>query len=111
MVEKAQERGRYPRGQAVCAGEYRSVIALIKASATAAEAKERLMSEAWQFRFCRCWKKRVGYVTARMIWRLSLVCVKDVTISEAQAQSILDMRLQKLTGLGERLLLNTSRFS
>ena len=100
-LRKARERGHILEGQAVALANIDPVIALIKASATAAEAKERLMSEAWLPGTVLQMLEKAGPDACRPDDLAPQFGLREghYYLSEAQAQSILDMRLQKLTGL------------
>ncbi len=102
-LKKARERGHLLEGLAVALSNVDEVIALIKAAPTPAVAKEALMSRIWR-----------SALVEEMLVRASV----DVTafrpdglapefglssdgyrLSDAQAQAILELRLQRLTGL------------
>ncbi|WP_396586927.1 DNA gyrase subunit A [Bermanella sp. R86510] len=107
-LRKARERGHILEGLTVALSNIDPVIATIKSSPSAAEAKEKLISTAWQ----------PGDVTEMLERAGSDACRPDhlepqygfhngeYFLSPAQAQAILDMRLQKLTGLEHEKLID-----
>ncbi len=108
-LKKARERGHILEGLAVAISNIDEVIELIKASPSAAEAKERLLDRVWP----------PGQVTA-MLERAGATSCKpeeleegfglnttgtEYRLSPAQAQAILELRLHRLTGLETEKLL------
>lgn len=102
-LRKARERGHILEGLAVALSNVDEIIALIKASATPPEAKAALLSRAWQ-------SALVSDMLTRSISDTRLIKPEGLPenigltddgyyLSDAQAQAILDMRLQRLTGL------------
>ena len=102
-LKKARERGHILEGLAVALSNVDEIIALIKASATPPEAKQALLARAWQ-------SDLVNDMLSRVEGDLNLVRPENIDaacglhdgayhFSEAQAQAILEMRLQRLTGL------------
>ncbi|HEX8874693.1 MAG TPA: DNA gyrase subunit A [Nitrosospira sp.] len=102
-LKKSRERGHVLEGLAVALSNVDEVIALIKAAPTPAIAKEALMAKAW----------RSGLVE-EMLARASVdtnafrpeglapefgLSKDGYHLSDAQAQAILELRLQRLTGL------------
>ena len=93
-LRKARERSHILCGLAVAVSNVDEVVATIRASADAAEARERLMERRWP--------------AHQIIEYLKLIDdplhpVNDdgtYNLSEAQARAILDLRLQRLTQLG-----------
>ncbi|HEY5733416.1 MAG TPA: DNA gyrase subunit A [Gammaproteobacteria bacterium] len=100
-LRKARERAHILEGLAVALENIDEVIVLIKASPSPADAREQLMARSWQ---------------SEAVVKMLSVADVDATrpddlppdlglidgsyrLSRAQAQAILDMRLQKLTGL------------
>ncbi|WP_136255162.1 DNA gyrase subunit A [Onishia niordana] len=109
-LRKARERGHILEGLAVAISNIDEVIELIKASPSAAEAKDKLLARAWQ----------PGQVTG-MLERAGATSCKpedleegfgldeagqEYRLSPAQAQAILELRLHRLTGLETEKLLN-----
>ncbi len=100
-LKKARERGHILEGLAVALSNVDEVIALIKASATPPEAKLALMAREWHSPLVQEMLSRVASDSARPEWLSPEFGLKanGYKLSEAQAQAILDMRLQRLTGL------------
>lgn len=109
-LKKARERGHLLEGLAVALSNVDEVIALIKAAPTPAVAKEALMSKLW----------RSGLVE-EMLARASVdtnafrpdglapefgLSRDGYRLSDAQAQAILELRLQRLTGLEQDKIVN-----
>ncbi|MDQ5887300.1 MAG: gyrase subunit [Pseudomonadota bacterium] len=100
-LKKARERGHILEGLAVALSNVDEVIALIKASATPPEAKLALMAREWHSPLVQEMLARVASDSARPEWLSPEFGLKanGYKLSEVQAQAILDMRLQRLTGL------------
>jgi DNA gyrase subunit A len=100
-LAKARERAHILEGLAVALANIDAVIALIKAAPSPAEAKSGLLSRAWQPGIVTELLERAGAVSTRPQGLSAEVGLSGGTyrLSEAQAQAILDMRLQRLTGL------------
>ncbi|MET0734014.1 MAG: DNA gyrase C-terminal beta-propeller domain-containing protein, partial [Casimicrobiaceae bacterium] len=100
-LAKARERGHILEGLAVALSNVDEIIALIKASPTPAEAKVALLARTWRSTVVEEMLKRTMADAARpdglpaeFGWQ------KDgYRLSDAQAQAILELRLQRLTGL------------
>jgi DNA gyrase subunit A len=102
-LRKARDRGHVLEGLAVAVANVDEMIELIKASPTPPVAKERLLSRIWEPGVAREMVTRSG-VEASAFRPLGLepgVGLSDAgyRLSETQAQEILQMRLQRLTGL------------
>ena len=100
-LAKARERGHILEGLAVALSNVDEIIALIKASATPAEAKAALMAKPWRSGVVEEMLKRALADASRPEglppeygWQKS-----GYLLSDGQAQAILDLRLQRLTGL------------
>jgi DNA gyrase subunit A len=93
-LRKARERSHVLCGLAVAVSNVDEVVATIRASADAAEAREKLMTRRWPA------ADIAGYI--RLIDDPSHTMNEDGTyfLSEIQARAILDLRLQRLTQLG-----------
>ncbi|MDR3323534.1 MAG: DNA gyrase subunit A [Zoogloeaceae bacterium] len=100
-LKKARERGHILEGLAVALSNVDDIIALIKAAPTPADAKRELMARLWQSRV-------VGEMLARTTADASRpdglaaefgFSAQGYRLSDAQAQAILELRLQRLTGL------------
>jgi len=100
-LRKARERGHILEGLAVALANVDEMIALIKASPTPPEAKVALMARAWRSQVVDEMLKRALADQARPEGLpAQFGASKDgYRLSDAQAQAILEMRLQRLTGL------------
>ncbi len=102
-LRKARERGHVLEGLAVAIANVDDMIELIKASPTPPIAKERLMARDWAAGVAREMLERAGSdVSAYKPEGLDPnVGLRGTTyrLSDVQAQEILQMRLQRLTGL------------
>ena len=100
-LRKARERGHILEGLAVALSNVDEIIALIKASETPPQAKAALLGRAWRSELVEGMLARVDQSQARpdgLAANLGLHA-DGYYLSETQAQAILDLRLQRLTGL------------
>ena len=100
-LRKARERGHILEGLAVALSNVDDVIALIRAAATPADAKTELMARFWRSKLVEELLAR-SEGTASRPEGLSAefgLQKKGYRLSEAQAQQILELRLQRLTAL------------
>ncbi|OHC27784.1 MAG: DNA gyrase subunit A [Pseudomonadales bacterium RIFCSPLOWO2_12_59_9] len=106
-LRKARERGHILEGQAVALSNIDPVIALIKASPTPAEAKEALISTAWESTAVEAMVERAGADSCRPETLEPQYGLRDgkYYLSPEQAQAILELRLHRLTGLEHEKLL------
>jgi DNA gyrase subunit A len=100
-LRKARERAHILEGLAVALANIDDVIALIKASASPAEARTALLGRAWNSGIVPQLLERAGAISTRPADLAAEFGMKGASyyLSEAQAQAILDMRLNRLTGL------------
>ena len=105
-LRKARERAHILEGLAVALANIDEVIALIKASPSPAEARVKLLERAWGAGVVPQLLERAGSINTRpnglgSEFGLTLAQAGASTyhLSEVQAQAILDMRLNRLTGL------------
>jgi DNA gyrase subunit A len=102
-LAKARDRAHILEGLAVALANIDEVIALIKASPTPAEAKAGLLGRGWASGAVPEMLARANNVSTRpkdLAAELGLQSdASGYRLSEAQAQAILDMRLNRLTGL------------
>ena len=103
-LRKARERGHILEGLAVALSNVDEIIALIKAAATPAIAKQGLMAGAWHSSLVEDMLSRVNEASRpeRLLPEFGLVGKgkqRAYKLSDAQAQAILELRLQRLTGL------------
>ncbi|MFT6466765.1 MAG: DNA gyrase subunit A [Halopseudomonas sp.] len=106
-LRKARERGHILEGQAVALSNIDPVIAMIKASPTPAEAKERLIANAWEPGAVVEMVERAGAESCRPDGLDEQFGLRDgkYYLSPEQAQAILELRLHRLTGLEHEKLL------
>jgi len=107
LLRKARERGHVLEGLAIALANIDPVIAMIKTSESPADAKERLINNAWD----------PGSVTDMLANAGEHACRPDdleeqygmrdgkYHLSPVQAQAILDLRLHRLTGLEHEKLI------
>ncbi|WP_136065701.1 DNA gyrase subunit A [Modicisalibacter radicis] len=109
-LKKARERGHILEGLAVAISNIDEVIELIKASPSAAEAKEKLLDKAWQPGQVTSMLERAGAVSCKPEGLEEGLGLsedrREYRLSPAQAQAILELRLHRLTGLETEKLLN-----
>ncbi|MCE1162047.1 MAG: DNA gyrase subunit A, partial [Thiomonas sp.] len=102
-LRKARERGHVLEGLAVALANVDRMIELIKSAPTPPVAKERLLAQAWEPGEARAMLSRVeGDITQFQPDDLDPrygLKADGYYLSETQAQEILQMRLQRLTGL------------
>ena len=100
-LRKARERAHVLEGQAVALANIDEVIALIKASPSPAEAKVALMGRLWGPGSVPQMLERAGAVTTRPDGLAAEFGMQagGYRLSDVQAQAILDLRLNRLTGL------------
>jgi DNA gyrase subunit A len=102
-LKKARERGHLLEGLAVALSNVDDVIALIKAAPTPVVAKDALMAKLWRSKLVEEMLVRAT-VDAKAFRPDGLAAEfglskKGYRLSDAQAQAILELRLQRLTGL------------
>ncbi|HEV8553915.1 MAG TPA: DNA gyrase subunit A [Casimicrobiaceae bacterium] len=104
-LTKARERGHVLEGLAVALSNVDEIIALIKAAPTPADAKTVLMAKRWRSALVEDMLKRAAAEAARpeglapeFGWQAD-ASSRGYNLSDAQAQAILELRLQRLTGL------------
>ncbi|HTT38276.1 MAG TPA: DNA gyrase subunit A [Burkholderiales bacterium] len=100
-LRKARERGHILEGLAVALSNVDEIILLIKESASPAEAKQQLMGRLWRSKLVEEMLVRADAPRVRpegLAQELGLQ-PDGYRLSEAQAQRILEMQLQRLTAL------------
>ena len=107
LLRKARERGHVLEGLAVAISNIDEIIATIKASATTQEAKDSLISRPWKLGDVAGMLERAGENACRPDDLEDQYGMRDgqYYLSPVQVQAILDLRLQKLTGLEHEKLL------
>jgi DNA gyrase subunit A len=100
-LRKARERGHVLEGLAVALSNVDEVIALIKKAPTPADAKIELLARAWQSQLVTTLVDKGTAGQYRPEGLADNFGLKDdgYHLSDAQAQAILELRLQRLTGL------------
>ncbi len=110
-LKKARERGHILEGLAVALANVDEIIALIKASATPAEAKIGLMGRPWRSTLVEEMLARAHGEDYRPIDLAPEFGLKadGYHLSDVQAQRILEMQLQRLTNLEQDKILTEYR--
>jgi DNA gyrase subunit A len=108
LLRKARERGHLLEGLAIALANIDPVIELIKASPSAAEAREKLLARSWTPGDVMSMLERAGADACRPDDLEPQYGLHDgqYHLSPAQAQAILELRLHRLTGLEHEKLLN-----
>ncbi len=110
-LRKTRERAHLLEGQAVALANIDEVIAVIKASASPAAAREALVARVWMPGAVTDMLARAGEISTRppdIGGEFGLVD-GGYRLSAVQAQSILDLRLQRLTALEQDKILDEYR--
>ena len=110
-LRKARDRGHILEGLAVALSNVDEIIALIKAAPTPADAKVGLMSRTWQSKLVADMLKRAAAEASRPegVGPEFGMTDKGYRLSDVQAQAILELRLQRLTGLEQDKIVNEYR--
>lgn len=111
-LRKARDRAHILEALAVALANIDPVIELIRQAPTPAEAKVALIAQPWDLGSVSAMLERAGDSNvARPEWLEPQFGVHDgkYYLTEQQAQAILDLRLQKLTGLEHEKLLDEYR--
>jgi DNA gyrase subunit A len=114
-LRKARERGHVLEGLAVALSNVDEIVELIKKAATPAEAKVGLMTKVWRSKLV---EEMLARVAADNVGSLAEAFrpeglprefglgTSGYRLSEVQAQRILEMQLQRLTGLEQDKIVN-----
>ena len=114
-LRKARERGHVLEGLAVALANIDEFIAIIKAAANPIVAKQELMSKAWDSSMVREMLARAetdtpggrnAYRPEGLLPEYGMQTTGLYRLSDSQAQEILQMRLQRLTGLEQDKIVN-----
>lgn len=107
LLRKARERGHILEGLSIAIANIDPIIELIKGSQTTAEAKEKLLAKGWAPGHVMGMLERAGETACRPEDLPEQYGFRDglYHLSPVQVQAILDLRLQKLTGLEHEKLL------
>jgi DNA gyrase subunit A len=100
-LRKARERGHILEGLAIALANIDEIIAAIKSSASPAEAKIALTARAWGPGAVPEMLARAGAISTRPDGEITVLGIgpDGYRLTETQAQAILEMRLNRLTGL------------
>jgi DNA gyrase subunit A len=107
-LRKARDRGHVLEGLAVALANVDEMIAIIKAAPTPPEAKKDLMAKTWKSPVVEEMLKRAAMEASRPEGLAIEFGLKadGYRLSDVQAQEILQMRLQRLTGLEQDKIVN-----
>ena len=113
-LRKARERGHVLEGLAVALSNVDEIIALIKAAPSPAEAKVGLMARSWRSALVEDMLSRVSEASRPDGLEAEFGLVgngnaRSYHLSAAQAQAILELRLQRLTGLEQDKIIGEYR--
>jgi len=100
-LKKARDRGHILEGLAVALSNVDDIIALIKAAPTPPDAKREIMARAWHSPLVEQMLARASADASRPLGLAAEFGLfpEGYKLSDAQAQAILELRLQRLTGL------------
>ena len=107
-LKKARERGHVLEGLAVALANVDEMIKIIKAAATPPEAKDELMRRDWKSPVVEEMLKQASENLSKPDGLPSTFGLKATgyKLSDTQAQEILQLRLQRLTGLEQEKIVN-----
>jgi DNA gyrase subunit A len=113
-LRKARERGHVLEGLAVALSNVDEIIALIKAAPAPAEAKRELMARGWSSTLVEDMLSRVSDASrpdglAPQFGLVHAGAIRLYHLSDAQAQAILELRLQRLTGMEQDKIIGEYR--
>ncbi|HHE6470258.1 TPA: DNA topoisomerase (ATP-hydrolyzing) subunit A [Providencia rettgeri] len=110
-LRKARDRAHILEALAIALANIDPIIELIRKAPTPAEAKAGLIARSWDLGNVAAMLERAGDDAARPEWLEPQFGVHEgqYFLTEQQAQAILDLRLQKLTGLEHEKLLEEYR--
>ena len=100
-LKKARDRAHILEGLAIALANIDPIIELIKNSQSPSDAKKSLIAQGWGLGDVAEMLARAGNDAARPDWLAPEFGIRDgqYFLTEEQAQAILDLRLNKLTGL------------
>jgi DNA gyrase subunit A len=100
-LRKARERGHILEGLSIALANIDEIIAAIKASPSPAEAKLALTARAWGSGAVPAMLERAGAISTRPDGETGTFGIVEggYRLTDIQAQAILEMRLNRLTGL------------
>ncbi len=107
-LRKARERGHVLEGQAVALANIDPVIELIKKAESPAAAKDALVAAVWEPGDVTAMLERAGEISTRPDSLIGDYGIGEqgYRLSPDQAQAILDLRLNRLTGLEREKIVN-----
>ncbi|MBK7493810.1 MAG: DNA gyrase subunit A [Nitrosomonas sp.] len=109
-LKKARERGHLLEGLAVALSNVDEIIALIKAAPMPADAKEGLMARTWHSKLVEEMLTRAmadaNALRPEGLDNMFGLQAQGYRLSDAQAQAILELRLQRLTGLEQEKIVD-----
>ncbi len=110
-LRKARERGHILEGLAVALSNVDEIIALIKAAPAPSEAKRELMAHTWRSELVESMLVRAQAASSRPDGLLPEYGQQadGYRLSDVQAQRILEMQLQRLTGLEQERIVTEYR--
>jgi DNA gyrase subunit A len=110
-LAKARERAHVLEGLAVALANIDAIIAVIKAAPAPAAARDALQTQPWPAGIVPELLARAGSVSTRPSGLAADLGLTEAGyhLSEAQAQAILDMRLNRLTGLEQEKIVSEYR--
>ncbi|MBD3816000.1 MAG: DNA gyrase subunit A, partial [Halothiobacillus sp.] len=111
-LRKARERAHILEGLAVALANIDAMIALIKAAPTSNEARASLMAQSWDSGLVRVLLERADAAASRpesLAAEFGLQPDQSYRLSLEQAQAILEMRLNRLTGLEQEKIIEEYR--
>ncbi len=105
-LRKARDRAHVLEGLTVALANIDEMIELIKTSASSEEARERMLARRWEPGMVRALLAAAGSEASKPETLAANVGLRDngYQLSEIQAQQILEMRLNRLTGLEQEKL-------
>jgi DNA gyrase subunit A len=113
-LRKARERGHVLEGLAVALSNVDEIIALIKAAPAPSDAKRELMARNWRSTLVEDMLSRVSDASrpdglAPQFGLIEKGGERHYYLSDAQAQAILELRLQRLTGMEQDKIIGEYR--
>ena len=110
-LKKARSRGHILEGLAVALANVDEMIKIIKAAPTPPEAKEELMKKSWKSPVVEAMLKKASEDLSKPDGLAKEFGLKDggYKLSDLQAQEILQLRLQRLTGLEQEKIVSEYR--
>ncbi len=113
-LRKARERGHVLEGLAVALSNVDEIIELIKAAPSPSDAKRELMARSWRSTLVEDMLSRVSDASrpeglAPQFGLVEQDGARFYRLSDAQAQAILELRLQRLTGMEQDKIIGEYR--